>query len=191
MEKHKNSAGWVEAGYSLFAREGLDGLQVERLARILQLNKSGFYHYFGDLEGFCVELLELHKKRINVFVEEVYGIKKLDPDYLHLVITHTETVMFQVQLIKYPNNKFLYAASEMVDQKVQVAIRELWYDYLDVPSDTDLGMRYYAMVRDMFYTRISFQNLNYTFLHDIVSDARSIIDEFSERKAVEAAGPRY
>ena len=146
---------------------------------------------FGDLEGFCIELLELHKKKINVFIEEVYGVKKLDPDYLHLVITHTEMVMFQVQLIKYPSNNFLHAASEIVDQKVRVAVRELWCDYLDVPSDTDLGMRYYSMVRDMFYTRISFQNLNYTFLHDMVADAKSIMDEISDRKPVDAAGTRY
>ena len=52
MEKHKNSSVWTEEGYRLFAKEGLDGIQVERLARILSLNKSGFYHYFGDLEGF-------------------------------------------------------------------------------------------------------------------------------------------
>jgi len=191
MEKHKNSAGWTEAGYNLFAREGLDGLQVERLARILQLNKSGFYHYFGDLEGFCMELLELHKKKVDDFVDEVYGIKRLDPDYLHLVISHAQTVMFQVQLIRNTNNHFLYAASEMVDRKVQVAIRELWCDYLNIPSDTDLGIRYYAIVRDMFYTRISFQNLNYTFLHNTVADAKSIMDEIVDRRPVEPAGPRY
>jgi len=184
MEKHKNSAGWTEAGYNLFAREGLDGIQVERLARILQLNKSGFYHYFGDLEGFCVELLELHKKKIDDFVDEVYGIKRLDPDYLHLVISHAPTVMFQVQLIRNTNNHFLYAASEMVDRKVQSAIRELWCDYLNIPSDTSLGIRYYAIVRDMFYTRISFQNLNYTFLHKMVADAKSIMDEISDLKPV-------
>jgi len=191
MEKHKNSVGWTEAGYNLFAREGLDGIQVERLARILQLNKSGFYHYFGDLEGFCMELIELHKKKIDAFVEEVRGIKRLDPDYLHLVITHAKTVMFQVQLIRSPSDHFLYAASEMVDQKVQVAIRQLWCDYLDIPGDTDLGMRYYAIVRDMFYTRLSFQNLNYTFLHNTVTDAKSIMDEISDRRPVETIGPRY
>ena len=79
----------------------------------------------------------------------------------------------------------------MVDQKVQVAICELWCDYLNIPSDTDLGIRYYAIVRDMFYTRISFQNLNYTFLHNMVTDAKSIMDEISDRKPVETAGPRY
>ena len=184
MEKHKNSAVWTEAGYNLFAHEGLDGIQVERLARILQLNKSGFYHYFGDLEGFCMELLELHKKKVSVFYTGGRWNKKLDPDYLHLLISHTETVMFQVQLTRNPSNHFLYAASEMVDQKVQVAVRQLWCDYLDVPSDTDLGMRYYAIVRDMFYTRISFQNLNYTFLHDMVTDAKTIMDEIGERRAI-------
>jgi len=99
--------------------------------------------------------------------------------------------MFQVQLIRNTNNHFLYAASEMVDRKVQSAIRELWCDYLNIPSDTSLGIRYYAIVRDMFYTRISFQNLNYTFLHKLVTDAKSIMDEISDLKPVETAGPRY
>jgi AcrR family transcriptional regulator len=53
MEKAKNSSAWTEVGYALFAEEGLDGIQVERLARILKLNKSGFYHYFRDLDGYC------------------------------------------------------------------------------------------------------------------------------------------
>jgi AcrR family transcriptional regulator len=61
MEKVKNSLLWTEEGYNIFAKEGLDAIQVERLARILHLNKSGFYHYFGDLEGYCVELIKMHE----------------------------------------------------------------------------------------------------------------------------------
>ena len=79
---------WTEEGYCLFAKEGLYGIQVERLARILSLNKSGFYHYFGDLEGFCSALVQLHKKKVGEFLQEVAVTKKLDPDYLHLLIKY-------------------------------------------------------------------------------------------------------
>ena len=65
MEKAKNSSVWTEVGYNLFAEEGIEGIQVERLARILQLNKSGFYHYFGDIDGYCEELINLHKKKLT------------------------------------------------------------------------------------------------------------------------------
>ena len=106
MEKQKNSSVWTEEGYRLFAKEGLYGIQVERLARILSLNKSGFYHYFGDIEGFCSALVELHKKKVGEFLQEVAVTKKLDPDYLHLLLKYREMVTFQVQLDPKPRQQF-------------------------------------------------------------------------------------
>ena len=191
MEKQKKSLVWTEEGYCLFAKEGLSGIQVERLARILSLSKSGFYHYFGAIEGFCSALVQLHKKKVGEFLQEVAVTKKLDPDYLYLVIKHREVVMFQVQLTRNSSNNSFYAASEIVDQNVSHAVRQLWCDYLDVPVNSDLGIRYYAIVRDMFYTRITFQNLNYTFLHDLVADARTIMNEIGERRAFEAEQSLY
>jgi hypothetical protein len=146
---------------------------------MLRLNKSGFYHYFGDLEGFCTELLNLHKHKVNILVEEIFQTETLDPDYLELLVRHAATNMFQVQLVRSSNNRFLYEVSEMTDQKVADAVRKLWCDYMGIPHDSNLGLRYFAIVRDMFYTRISFQNLNYNFLHNIVIDAKAILDEIS------------
>ena len=123
MEKHKNSSVWTEEGYCLFAKEGLHGIQVERLARILGLNKSEFYHYFGDIEGFCYALVLLHKKKVGEFLQEVAVTKNWIPDYLYLLIKHRETVMFQVQLTRNSNNNSFYAASEIVDQNVSYAVR--------------------------------------------------------------------
>ena len=70
-----HSLAWLEVGYSLFAAEGPDGIQIERMARILQLNKSGFYHYFGDLEGYHHELLRLHRLKTESYFKEITGIK--------------------------------------------------------------------------------------------------------------------
>jgi len=186
MEKQKNSSVWTEEGYRLFAKEGLYGIQVERLARILSLNKSGFYHYFGDIEGYCSALVKLHVDKVGEFLQEVAVTKKLDPDYLHLLLKHREMIMFQVQLTRNSGNNSFYAASEIVDLKVSEGVRQLWCDYLEVSVNSDFGIRYYAIVRDMFYTRIPFQNLNFTFLHNLVTDAKKIMNAIGARKAFEA-----
>jgi len=44
MYKQNSKEKWIEAGYELFAREGLKEVRIERLARDLDLNKSSFYH---------------------------------------------------------------------------------------------------------------------------------------------------
>lgn len=186
MEHPSNLLLWTEQGYQLFAEEGMEGVQVERLARILHLNKSGFYHYFGDLEGFSAELIRLHLEKAEVFVE---GIKKCDtfnPDYLNLLIGHATTVMFQVQLTRNKEQNSFYKTSEFVDQRINVALRNLWADYIGPQHNSDLSLRYYFMVRDMFYTRVSFDNLNYEFLDDLARNAKELIDQITHRSMHES-----
>jgi AcrR family transcriptional regulator len=187
MGKTKNVEAWVEEGYKLFAEEGLEGIQVERLARILGLNKSGFYHHFGDLEGFCTELLMMHEKKVGLFLQRVEETKILDPDYLNLLIEHAVMVMFQVQLTRDKRSHSFYHAGGVVDQRLNLAVRQLWSAYLDVQNDSDLAMRYFNMVRDMFYTRISFKNLNYEYLHDMATEAKRIVDEIGKPKTLRNA----
>lgn len=175
MDKAKNASVWTEQGYSLFAGEGLDGIQVERLARILQLNKSGFYHYFGDLEGYCEEIVKLHHDKVDHFLEDVGKVNKVDPDYLLVLVKHATTVMVQVQCTRHKHCQSLYQASEVVDRKLNSAVQELWSDYLDVTNNPDLVIRYFSLVRDMFYTRISFENLNYPFLHNMAAESRQLV----------------
>lgn len=183
MERHKNSAVWIEEGYRLFSQEGLDGIQVERLARILGLNKSGFYHYFGDFESFCTELTSLHKEKVGRFLDDVAKTKNIDPEYLHLLIKHGTTVMAQVQFTRDPSHHQFYAVSEWVDHSVNISVRKIWSEFLHLPTNSDLSVQYYSIIRDAFYTRISFQNLNYNFLHNLASEARMLIDEIVDQKA--------
>jgi len=177
MEKNKNGSLWLEQGYILFAEEGLDGIQVERLARILQLNKSGFYHYFGDLEGYCIELIGLHEKKVNQLIKCISELSDFDPGYLNLLIANPATVMFQVQLTRNKHGFSFYKASELADQRISNAIAALWSDYLGMGSNEALALRYYHFVRDMFYTRVSFDNLNYMFLHNLISESRQLLIE--------------
>jgi AcrR family transcriptional regulator len=176
MEKTRRS-GWIETGYRLFAEEGLEGIQVERLARIVGLNKSGFYHYFGDLERFCSELIEHHFDKVTLFIQDVRLAKNLDPEYLQLVIRHATTVMFQVQLTRNKTQHSFYEASQVVDQRVNPEVHRIWSEFLGDYNHSHVALRYYFIIRDMFYTRISFENLNYQYLHGLAEEAKSVMTQ--------------
>jgi len=86
MEKRKNQSIWIEAGYELFAFEGVEGIQIERLARIVDHNKSSFYHYFGDLEGFFADLVKQHVELTDRYNDELKKITTIDPEFIQLLV---------------------------------------------------------------------------------------------------------
>jgi AcrR family transcriptional regulator len=177
MEKVKNSSAWIEQGYNLFAKEGLGGIQVERLARMLGLNKSGFYHYFGDLEVYCGELLKFHIIKTNQFLNDVAKIETIDPEYLHLLIKHQLAIMFQMQLLRSNHNESFYRVARTIEEKEDALLGEVWSAYLGIPTETEVAVRYFNIVRDMFYARMSLQNMNYTFLLKLMNTAKVVVEQ--------------
>jgi|SRR5882762_3149705 len=192
MEKAKNSTAWIEEGYNLFAHEGLGGIQVERLARILQLNKSGFYHYFGDVEVYCEELLKLHEIKANLYFDAVREAKRIDPDYFQILIDFKVAAMFHTQLTRMPNKPLYYNLARKIDQEEDIVLRQLWCAYLGVENEPDLAMRYFNIVRDTFYARISFENMNVPFFRELLGEAKEVINALTEHKSkLEVDEPLY
>jgi AcrR family transcriptional regulator len=181
MNKANHASVWTEAGYSLFAEDGLDGIQVERLARILQLNKSSFYHYFGDLEVYSTELLRMHERKCDVFYDEIRHIKTIDPEYFQKVVAHKVTMMFQVQLYHTKSKPAYYNLAERIDEKEGPILQHIWNEYLGFGDNADLAIRYFVIVRDMAYRRISLQNLTYEFLRKIFTEAKVVMSQTAEK----------
>jgi len=182
MNKANHASVWTEQGYSLFAEEGLDGIQIERLARILQINKSSFYHYFGDMEVYCAELLRLHEQKADIFYDEIRHIKTIDPEYFQKVVEHKVTIMFQVQLYHTKSKPAYYNLAEMIDEKEGPIIQHLWNEYLGFENNSDLAIRYFVIVRDMAYRRISLQNLTCEFLRNLFTEAKAVMSQTADRK---------
>jgi AcrR family transcriptional regulator len=186
MGKSKNLLIWVETGYNLFAEEGLEGLQVERLARITNLNKSGFYHYFHDFDMYCEHLLWLHEHTADRFMEGLQKAKNIEPDFVNLLIEFKAPVMFQMRLIQIKNKPSFHKVASIIHEREDALIVKVWSDYLGVQSQAETAIGYFNIVRDMFYARISFQNYNYDFIRDLLAEARVILNKLAEGKALEA-----
>src|SRR5690606_13061823 len=138
MTKARNSTRWIEEGCNRFAHVGPEGIHIEKIARNLQLNKSAYYHYFGDIDGFYMVLIQMHLNKADLFLREISDLHNIDPEYLLLLVKHTPTVMFQVQSTRNQKNYLFYDASRSVDRKVNIAVGRLWREYLDTDISIEL-----------------------------------------------------
>ncbi len=68
-------------------------------------------------------------------------------------------------------------SAERVDLEEEALLRGLWSDYIGFHDNPALAIKYYGIVRDMLYTRLSAQNYNYPFLHDMMNEARALMDQ--------------
>ena len=48
---------WIKLGYRIFAEQGASGIIVEKMAKILKVNKSSFYWHFNTKKGFIDQLV--------------------------------------------------------------------------------------------------------------------------------------
>src|SRR5262245_3858623 len=90
---------WVKAGYKLLGSEGPEGIKIERLARVLSLNKSGFYYYFKTMEAFLVHLLEYHVEIARRVASEIGQCETIDPDLVRLMLRHKSFFLVESQLL--------------------------------------------------------------------------------------------
>src|SRR5688500_1990322 len=134
MSKEKTEA-WIKVGYRLFSYEGFESLKVERLARSLELNKSGFYHYFGSMNTYLKGLLEYHVKFAKKVTEEVASCKNLDPDLLLLIIKYKSFFLVESQLlVKCKPIQFGEDVST-AGKIVGIELLPLWRKFTQLPEE--------------------------------------------------------
>jgi AcrR family transcriptional regulator len=174
---------WIEAGYNQFAIAGLEGIQVERLARITNLNKSGFYHYFGNRETFLEQLMKHHYSVAITLTNELHQLQQIDPDLFNVLIKYRTPVIAHMQLVRNRHHTLLYEHYQKVNKLVDLVITPSWASYLGMPDNLALAHRYFEQARDAFYSRISFENMNEVFLREFFQEAKMLVTEIQRSTA--------
>ncbi len=183
---------WLEVGYELFAKDGVHGIKVERLARILNLNKSGFYHYFGDPEQFMDELFRYHNRIARQMALEIPDCKSVDPDFFLLVVKYKICLLFQGQLLRKSNHPKYASVFMEVTGILDRPFLPLWSKFIHREDDTETALKYFTLFRDSFYARANFENVSYSFLHNLLTDSQTVINEmFSADPQPKEAMPGY
>lgn len=140
MAKARNSTRWTEEGYNLFAHEGPEGLHVEKIARKLQLNKSAFYHYFGNMQSYMEALVQYHISLARSIATEIAGARNIDPDLLQLIVKHKLFFLVDSQLLVKSRpalgSRSLDEAGEIINKEQLV----LWRNTQGLPDDTAVAL---------------------------------------------------
>lgn len=168
---------WLEVGYEQFAAEGLEGIQVERLARITGLNKSGYYHYFGDRDSFLEHLMKHHMAIAQQLTIDMRQIKQFDPDFIHVLLKYPLTILVHMQLVRNRQDHFLNEIYCHINEFVDLAILPHWAEFIGTPHHHEFALKYFEQARDMFYSRITDKNMNHEFLHDFLYEAKDLLQE--------------
>jgi len=168
---------WIDTGYDLFAKEGLEGIQVERLARITDLNKSGYYHYFGDRETYLEKLMDHHLQIATYMANDLKQVQQLDPHFIEVLIKYTTPVMAHNQLVRNRHDKLLISTYNKVNDIVDPIVSQLFADFIGFKDHLEFSTKYYYQIRDTFYTQITFERMNYPFLRDFMYQAKEVIQQ--------------
>jgi AcrR family transcriptional regulator len=177
MPKPATYRVWIENGYALFAKDGLDGIQIERLAKIVSLNKSGFYHYFGDRDSFLEELMRHHLQIARELAEEFKKMEKIDPDFFHLLLKYSTPTMANMQLVRYRQHPLLIKSFSQVNDLLETALAPKWAEFIGLPDHPELARKYFEQARDMFYSRITPDKMNMEYLKSLIYEVRSLVQQ--------------
>lgn len=173
---------WIEIGYDLFANEGPEGVQVERMSRVLKLNKSGFYHHFGDMEVYAAELITHHQNMVELFLMDAAECKNIDPEYLGVMVKHRHTVLAHVQLVKNKTSLYYYGAHKEIDDKIGEIIIAIWSAHVGMTHDSETAFKYHGVVRDMVMARLNPENFTYDTLHQWSDEIKEIVSKATPPK---------
>jgi len=179
---------WIKVGYKILATEGVEGIKIERLARALKLNKSGFYYYFGTLKAYSNRLLEYHVDMARAISEEVKHCGNIDPDLLLLVVRRREFFLVESQLHLRGKPAFFDGDIDEAGELVNKAIVPLWKKSSGLQLQSSVALAYLNIIQHFFYARIYAANINYEFLHKLTAETKGVLNDVVAARVVSPQG---
>lgn len=176
----ESSQKWIETGYQMFAETGPGGFNVEKLAILVGLNKSGFYHYFIDRDIFFQELMDYHCQMGEKFAIELSQLNEFLPGYINLLVKYSTPVQIQIQLRRNFNIQLFKVSYYKVKNRNNVFQIPLWAKYLDI-KDLQLANELFEIISDLIATRHESNKVNIDFLKGIFEGMKITIDKIRKQ----------
>jgi hypothetical protein len=86
-----------------------------------------------------------------------------------------------LQLIRTKNPVFALVAQQIDNQEDEI-LRDVWMDYIGFQDNADLAVRYFNIVRDMFYARMGY-TMDYAFMHGLMTEAKLLMKQFLDARS--------
>ena len=158
-QPRKKKVDWLRAGLSVLEAEGIQGVRVERLARDLNVAKSGFYWHFRNRQQLYDELIAYWEREFTQNVTANEELSQLPPaDRL----SRTAHLVFEQDLGRFDLPFRAWAQSDpkvfarvirVYDQRLawlRQIFRELGFKGAELEMRTRLFVGYHSWERSTF-----------------------------------------
>lgn len=145
-----NDKRWIEMGYEYFGKLGPESLNVERLSIMVGLNRSSFYHYFGNVEIYSDYLCDHHIQRFKSIRQQIDSCNNLSPDFFHLVPNFKNELAFHRQLLIHESVARYKVCFDSAKRYTEEKIFQLWSSHNEIHGDPEKEFSLYKVIRDFF-----------------------------------------
>ncbi len=175
---HPTVDAWLEIGYKLFALEGPQAVQIEKMARFIRISKSSFYHHFADLEVFLEKLLEQHYIQACLIGEKEQSATCIDPDLIQVLVAHKTDLLFNRQLRFHRQRDQFDVLLKRADGAISSSFVHLLVKELNPKLSEDQLEGFFGLALENFFLQINANNLNDDWLRCYFSQLRDVLSLF-------------
>ncbi len=172
---------WLETGYRCFAKEGPNGLKVERLSKEVGKNKSSFYHLFADLEVFMERLLEFHLGRAKT-ISKKESEARHENELIAILLEHKTDLLFHRQLRIHRDNQSFKKYLDRIGQFSVQGLLPVWKNIISLTENGYLAQMVFHLSLENFYLQITDETLNKPWLKSYFANIRQMVLLFRQSK---------
>ncbi|PIB38283.1 TetR/AcrR family transcriptional regulator [Maribacter sp. 4G9] len=169
---------WIKEGYEIYALNGFESLKIERLAKVVGISKSSFYHHFADLEYFFEVLINHHCQKCSILSRKEKNCESIFPELIDTLVEHKIDLLFHRQLRINRNNKVIEAALLKSNRILGNYAVMLWAKEINLKLTTNQLNGLFEIVTDDFYMRINKDNLEYQYISNYFENLSQITKQF-------------
>jgi len=169
---------WILAGYELFAKEGPKGLKIEVMSRMVNKNKSSFYHHFADLEVFTEFMLKYHLEKAKIIAERGSNCKNVIPQLINLFLEFKEDLFFNRQLRINRNDIEFKDCFEKTSKLVGDAMAGIWGEAIGLADNSSLAKIILSLSMDNFFLQITEETFSREWFSTFMDDINELVREF-------------
>ena len=163
----------------MISEHGFSNVKVESIARSVGNNKSSFYHYFGDWEGYEEALLAYHLELAEGFANRINECETIIPDMVNVFLDYKKDIFFHKQLRINRTKPHFKKCFETVFTIFEDAILDKWSSFLNLQNQSFLASKILVLLSENFLLKITFENYNSEWLYNYLFEVAQLVEDIN------------
>lgn len=191
MRSTKSYDRWIEIGYHQLANTGPEGIHVEELSRLLDLNKSGFYYYFGTRETYFEHLANFHIRQSVLLLDRLKQRLILASSFRPLFDEFKLFLLVHRQMLLSHRFPCFATAFDKVNHMAEPILADMWITRATLSLSTNVVAKFIALVRDAYLSNSTGQSLTWASLDEAIVNAEDLIRQLQLEHTQEISIRRF